>query len=183
MRLLADRTLGRLARYLRMLGYDTVWEAAAAPEELLRRAETEQRVLLSRDTLLLERRALRRGAVRAVLVRHDLVGDQLAQLRAELGLRRIGPPRCLVCNSALKEMPAAQARGRVPPYVAATQARFTYCPGCDRVTWAATHWEDMERRLRAAGFSGPAAAPGPAGPDAPGPASAGPGALPGDLQA
>lgn len=152
MRLLADRTVGRLARYLRMLGYDTVWDERASAGELLRRAETEQRVVLTRDTLLMERRAVRRGMVRAVLIRADLVAAQLQQVREELGLRRAGPPRCLVCNGALVHMPAAEARPRVPAYVAATQTRFAYCPACDRVTWPATHWEDMQHRLREAGF-------------------------------
>lgn len=152
MRLLADRTVGRLARYLRMVGYDTVWDPAASAGALLQRAETEGRVVLTRDRLLVERRPVRRGSVRAVLVRHDLVGDQLAQVREELGLRRMQPPRCLVCNGALVDMPAAEARRRVPPYVAATQERFTYCPVCDRVTWPATHWRDMQRRLCEAGF-------------------------------
>jgi len=150
--LLVDRTLGRLARWLRLLGYDTIWDGDAGPAELLSRAEREGRVVLTRDTLLVERRAVHRGRVRAVLVRGDLPTDQLRQLQAEEGLHRVGPPRCLVCNSALDDLSPDQVRHRVPPYVAATQAKFTYCPVCDRVTWSATHWDDMRRRLGEAGL-------------------------------
>ena len=152
-KILVDRTLGRLARWLRLLGYDTVWDAQAGPAELLARAEREGRLLLTRDTLLVERRAVHRGRVRAVLVRGDRLPEQLRQLRIEQGLHRVGPPRCLVCNGPLREVSPDEVRQRVPPYVAATQDRFTYCPVCDRVTWPATHWDDMQQRLAEAGFS------------------------------
>lgn len=152
MRLLADRTVGRLARYLRMLGHDVGWEPHAGASELLARAEAEDRILLTRDTLLAERRAVRRGAVAVVVVRENRVVDQLRELRSQLGLGRAGPPRCLACNAVLEDLPVEEARKRVPPYVAATQSRFRYCRVCDRITWAATHWEDMERRLKEAGF-------------------------------
>jgi uncharacterized protein with PIN domain len=151
-RLLVDRTLGRLARWLRILGYDADWERSGGPAELLARAQDEDRVLLTRDSLLVERRAVRRGLVRAVLVRDDLVVDQLRQLRIEQGLCCVGEPRCLVCNSALEPRVLQEVCERVPPYVARTQTRFTFCPACDRVTWPATHWESMERRLSEAGL-------------------------------
>lgn len=152
-RLLVDRTLGRLARWLRLLGYDTVWDRSADPAELLARARSEGRLLLTRDTLLMERRAVRRGQVRAVLVRHDLIADQLQQIRLEEGLERLDSPRCLVCNGTLETRTVEEVRERVPPYVVRTQTRFNYCPVCDRVTWPATHWEDMQRRLAEAGFA------------------------------
>ena len=137
---------------LRLLGYDTAWERDASPAALLAQAESEDRLLLTRDTLLVERRAVHLGRVRAFLVRGDTLPEQLEQLRAELGLQRVGPPRCLVCNSPLEEANLEQVRKRVPPYVAATQQRFTYCRVCDRITWPATHWQDMERRLAELGL-------------------------------
>jgi uncharacterized protein len=152
MKLLVDRTLGRLARWLRVLGYDTVWDGDAGPAELLARAEREERLLLTRDTLLVERRAVHRGRVRAVLVRHDTLPEQLRQLRIEDGLHRVGPPRCLVCNGILQDVGLEEARQRIPPYVATTQKKFTYCPICDRITWSATHWDEIRRRLAEAGF-------------------------------
>ena len=151
-RFLLDRTLGRLARWLRALGYDTVWDRSGGPAEVLTRAAEEDRVVLTRDTLLIERRPVRRGQVPAVLVRADHLVDQLAQLRSEEGLVRRGEPRCLVCNGLLQVRSRNDVKDRVPPYVAQTQTRFTYCPVCDRVTWPATHWQSMQRTLHDAGF-------------------------------
>jgi uncharacterized protein len=152
-KLLLDRNLGRLARLLRLLGYDTAWERDAGPVALLVRAESESRLLLTRDTLLVERRAVHLGRVRALLVCGNTLPEQVEQLRPELGLQRVGPPRCLVCNSPLDEVSREEVRERVPPYVADTQRCFTYCPACDRITWPATHWQNMERRLKKLGLA------------------------------
>ena len=103
--------------------------------------------------MLVERRAVHLGHVRALLVRGNTLPEQVEQLRAELGLQRVGPPRCSVCNSPLEEASPELVRGRVPPYVAATQQRFTYCQVCDRITWPATHWQNMERRLTELGLA------------------------------
>jgi hypothetical protein len=151
-RFLVDRTLGRLVRWLRLLGYDTAWDRSGDPPAVLARAAEEERVVLTRDTLLVERRPVGRGQVRAILVRADLLVDQLRQLHDEEGVGRRGEPRCLVCNGLLQGRAPEQVRERVPPYVAQTQTRFTYCPPCDRVTWPATHWENMQRTLDDAGF-------------------------------
>lgn len=150
-RFLLDEMLGRLARWLRVLGYDADWAGGRPDDELLAAAEAEGRLLLTRDTRLLERRAIRRGRVRAHFVRHDHLEDQLGQLREELGLAPVGPPRCLVCNSPLAPVSAEEARPYVPPYVAATQTSFRYCPYCRRVMWPGTHWEEMRKLLRDVG--------------------------------
>lgn len=150
-RLLVDEMLGRLARWLRVLGYDTVWERGVADDALLERAERESRLLLTRDTLLMQRRVIRRGRVAALLVRPDLLQDQLAQLASDLPLQRVSEPRCLVCNGELRSVSARFAAPRVPPYVAATQPVFRYCAVCDRVVWQGTHWEEMLRVLRGVG--------------------------------
>jgi uncharacterized protein with PIN domain len=149
---LLDKTLGRLARWLRVLGYDAVWDAVSSPWDLLRRADAEGRVILTRDTLLVQRREVRRGVVRALLVHDDHLVDQLRQLRVELGLRRRGDPRCMVCNGVLEVMRQEEVQGRVPLYVAATECDFRYCRACNRITWPATHWEGMMRILEQAGL-------------------------------
>jgi uncharacterized protein len=146
-RLILDQTLGRLARWLRFLGYDVIWDRSSDPGRLLAQAEEEGRVLLTRDTLLPLRRVVRLGQVRLILVPDDLLMDQLRQLRMEEGLCRQAEPRCLVCNSLLQYRCVDEIRDRIPPYVALTQRRFGSCPRCDRVTWPATHWENMERLL------------------------------------
>jgi hypothetical protein len=135
--------LGRLARWLRILGYDAEWAGGRSDDELLHIAAQEQRLLLTRDTRLLARRPVNRGQVSAWFVRHDLLDDQLRQLRNEMGLRVAGPPRCLVCNVELVPIARALAATRVPAYVYATERSFKECPRCRRVMWPGTHWQAM----------------------------------------
>lgn len=151
-RFLVDEMLGRLSRWLRVLGYDAEWARGVEDGALLTRAASEGRVLLTRDTLLMERRAVRRGCVTAVLIRGDRVIDQLRQLRQELGLRRQAEARCLVCNVRLEPLGRVEAAARVPPYVSQTQRSFRECPRCGRVYWRGTHWGRMDRELRDAGY-------------------------------
>ncbi|GAB4258435.1 MAG: hypothetical protein Kow00122_16150 [Thermoleophilia bacterium] len=146
-RFLADEMLGRLARWLRVMGYDTEWKAAVADADLLRQAESEGRVLLTRDTGLMERRAVRRGRVRAVFVRDDILEDQLRQLTSEEGLRP-GSPRCMVCNGELEPISRQRARPHVPAYVGLTQVAFRRCRGCGRVVWPGSHWEGIRATVR-----------------------------------
>jgi uncharacterized protein len=154
-RLLVDEMLGRLSRWLRLLGYDAEAAAGRDDDELLAAAEAEQRLLLTRDTRLVTRRPVNRGRVDALLVRHDHLDDQLGQLHREAGLARIGPPRCLVCNHQLLPVSTEAARGRVPEFVAATHTSFRLCPSCDRVVWPGSHWQHMLDRLGELGLEEP----------------------------
>src|SRR5438046_8104134 len=85
-RFLADCNVGRLARWLRALGYDASYHAHIEDAALVREAAAEDRVLLTRDRDLTKRRVIQSGAVRAILIRHDDVTAQLRQVFAELGL-------------------------------------------------------------------------------------------------
>ena len=142
-RLLADAMLGRLARWLRLAGYDTVYLADTDDIEVMRQARAEDRLILTRDTAL----ASRKG-VNALLIVSQQVEKQLAQVR-----EAVGPPgqeafsRCPVCNEPLSPISAEAARERVPPYVARTQERFVTCPSCHRVYWQGTHWQAIRDGL------------------------------------
>ena len=143
-RLLVDRMLGSLARWLRLLGCDAVLASEAEDDlALARRARTEGRLLITRDTGLARRRGLA-----VLLVTSMELEEQLRQVIAHLGIgpERIGT-RCLVCNHELVPLPREEARSRVPAYVWETQRRFRLCPGCGRVYWAGTHWKRMQGRL------------------------------------
>jgi uncharacterized protein with PIN domain len=147
-RFLADSNVGRLARWLRALGYDAAYEAHVADGELVRRALAEERVLLTRDLDLMQRRVIASGQLRAVLLKHDAVDEQLRQVAAELGLdTELALTRCLECNLELVYRTPAEVAQLVPPYVRATQDRYSQCPSCGRVYWAGTHWTRMRQRL------------------------------------
>jgi uncharacterized protein with PIN domain len=143
LRLLADCMLGRLAKWLRILGYDTAYENDATDHELARRARAEGRLLLTCDRELATRRGLN-----TLLIQSQQLDDQVQQVQDA-----IGPPpepslsRCPVCNVVLEEMSAPEAADRVPRYVLRNYAQFRHCPGCGRVYWRGSHVEAMGEQL------------------------------------
>src|SRR2546430_9771451 len=112
-RFLADCNVGRLARWLRALGYDASYHARIEDSELVREAAAENRVLLTRDRDLTRRRVIQTGVVRAILIRDDEVTKQLRQGVAELGLvLQEALTRCVACNSELGSRGPARGVGR-----------------------------------------------------------------------
>ena len=149
-RFLADCNVGRLARWLRVLGYDAVYEPVLPDAQVVARALAEGRVLLTRDADMMRRRVIASGAVQAILLRHDSVQEQLRQVLTELELEPTETlTRCLDCNAELEPRPKGAIADRLPPYVRATQDRFSECPSCGRVYWPGTHWERMRERIAA----------------------------------
>ena len=149
-RFVADGNVGKLATWLRILGYDALFLNDAPDDELLRRAREEGRILLTKDRRLVERREVRRQTVRALWVRSDRWREQLRQVARELDLR-FGTDlftRCVRCNTPLVELEKGAASGLVPPYVYQTQASFSRCPQCERVYWQGTHYARARAHLQ-----------------------------------
>ncbi|MDE3090177.1 MAG: Mut7-C RNAse domain-containing protein [Chloroflexota bacterium] len=139
MKFLVDNMLGRLATWLRLLGYDTAYLPEADDHALARVARAEDRILLTRDVELTRRRG-----VRHVLIESEKVEEQLGQIFRTLGLSaRQAFSRCAECNTILEQAKPESVRGHVPPYVFQTHARFLRCPRCQRVYWRGTHWAHM----------------------------------------
>lgn len=144
-RFVADAMLGRLARWARALGYDTLYDASWDDALLADIARSQERILLTRDVELTRRRALN-----SVLIHDDKVMAQLTQLRRELQLDDGGAfTRCIECNAELISTGAEEIALRVPPYVLATQTQFKACPQCGKIYWRGTHWNHMRAALRA----------------------------------
>jgi uncharacterized protein with PIN domain len=136
---LADNMLGRLATWLRLLGYDTAYVPHATDPELARIARAEDRILLTRDVELTRRRGLR-----SILVESEQVEEQLEQVALTLGLSsQQAFSRCAVCNAPLEEVSKLAVQDTVPPYVFQTHDAFRRCPACERVYWRGTHWAHM----------------------------------------
>lgn len=145
-RFVVDAMLGRLARWLRVLGYDTLYFPDGEDAALARRALAEDRILLTRDVELARRRGLR-----VILISDDRVDNQLREVVRLIPLDAGQAfSRCLDCNIPLAELDRAQARDLVPPYVFATQTRFRRCPRCAKVYWRGTHWAHMLATLESA---------------------------------
>ena len=146
-RFLADAHLGALARGLRMLGFDTLWHNDLGDAALVALAETEGRILLTRDRRLLMRRGLSRGCC----LRQKGTRAELAYLIQRLQLcGELAPfTRCLACNGPIVDVPPAAVEALVPPAVLARHQTYWRCAGCARVYWQGSHWLAMRRRIAA----------------------------------
>lgn len=145
MRFIADIMVGKLARYLRMAGYDVAYFNDASDDLILKTAMEEDRIVLTRDTLMLERKQFRSGALKSVFISDDDIEKQLIQISSELNIS-LGPDltRCLICNDLLVEVLKKDVRNKVPPYVYSTQDEFMYCKGCGKYYWRGTHYDYMD---------------------------------------
>jgi uncharacterized protein with PIN domain len=142
-----DAMLGTLARWLRFAGFDTSFEAGVDDDVLAAGARNEGRWLLTRDRAL----AAASGP-RVVLLRAISVAGQVEELRTRLPLvvdRERFFSRCSECNGVLRDAARSEVEHRVPPFVAATAARFRVCPRCSRVYWPGTHTARIVDRLEA----------------------------------
>ena len=146
MTFVADCMLGKLAKWLRILGFDVLYFSKAEDSELVEVARREGRVLLTRDTGLIERTAKRPNRL---FVRSDDWEDQVVQVLDDFGLWDDIRPntRCIECNLPLKALARERARNLVTPYVCEHASSFALCPGCNRVFWQGTHYGDMERKI------------------------------------
>jgi uncharacterized protein with PIN domain len=141
-RLFVDAMLGRLARWLRLTGYDTLYWREGSDAALAERARAEGRILITRDHQL----AARCG-VHALLVSSETLDAQLIEVRSALKGSPKPLTRCPECNGVLEDLAREDARDLVPTYVWQTQSVFRRCSGCERVYWKGTHLPGMLARL------------------------------------
>ena len=148
MKFICDDNLGKLAKWLRTLGYDTLFFDPIEDGELVSRALKESRVVLSRDTHLF-RFKLKLGE-RLLHLESDKPLDQLKQVVKHFKLKtdkELLFSRCLVCNQVLEKVEKEEIKDRLYPYVYKTQKDFVRCSQCDRIFWSATHVERMIKTL------------------------------------
>jgi uncharacterized protein with PIN domain len=149
MKFICDDNLGKLAKWLRTLGYDTLFYSAISDQELVKKALDEGRIVLTRDSHLIQMKAVEEH----LLIRSDQPLEQLKQVVGHFKLKRdeqILFTRCLVCNTPLKKIEKEKIKERLYPYVYKTQDRFVYCPACDKIYWPATHVDHMKEKLKKA---------------------------------
>lgn len=151
MKFICDDNLGRLARWLRTLGFDTVFERTMTDDRLLAVALAEERTIVTRDRKLAEKTLARRVALLSAT-------DPLAQVSELLGMMglRISPEAlfsiCPRCNLPVESIRKEDYAPKIPPYVYQTKDRFTHCRGCARTFWSGTHVQRMKEELIAAGL-------------------------------
>lgn len=149
-RFIADCNVGKLARLLRMMGYDTLFFRHIEDGDLVDIALEEHRIILTRDTQIALRRVVVSGQLRTILLDSDDHREQLHQLVELLDLKCDTTPftRCLECNDPLIPRSKNEVRHVVPSHVFLTQTNYMQCPSCDRVYWRGTHWKHMTEELQ-----------------------------------
>jgi uncharacterized protein len=140
-RFVLDGHLGKLAAYLRLLGFDARFSRDAADEELAAVSLAERRILLTRDRGLLKRSAVTHGYA----VRSKDPKTQLAEVVTRFDLRGSAAPftRCLKCGDALVRVEKDSVLERLPPRVREVQEEIFRCDACDKLYWKGTHYERM----------------------------------------
>ncbi len=143
-----DANVGKLARWLRMIGYDTLFINDIDDDMLVAIGLREKRVLLTKDTQIMLRRVVTSGELQALLIKDDDAKTQLRQVVETMKLnRRRQFTRCLECNEPLVSRSKDDVRDLVPPYVFQTQSHYVQCPVCNRIYWRGTHWQRMNQEL------------------------------------
>lgn len=153
MNFIADRMLGRLSRWLRLLGYDTLEIKKQENEDdlLLELAKKEDRILISRDSLLI-RKAIK-NKIRAYNIRSSEIMEQLMEMHREFGLS-LEPEleRCTLCNSIIRKvessgMDIVKTKDYVYPERLENGTEFWICDNCGQVYWQGTHWKNIMERI------------------------------------
>jgi hypothetical protein len=144
---LCDPSLGGLARWLRAAGYEADWLRDRTGDALIAEAGRRDGVLLTTDSRLWERRAIRDGKVRAEWVScHMDPPDQAGVVLRDLGLAP-RDPRCMACGGGLVAVEKDDVRPRIPPRTALWKDDYFVCSGCGKLFWQGTHWERIVARL------------------------------------
>ena len=147
MKFIVDRMLGRLAKELRMLGYDTVYYRGDNAYQMIKLAREEDRVILTRNAKLIPKRS----EDRLVRIMEDKTPLQLKELIQKKVISLYEEnlfSRCLLCNIPLDKIPREEAKGKVPDFIFYQQKEFSRCPRCLRIYWQGSHQENMQKKVK-----------------------------------
>lgn len=149
-RFVLDIHLGKLAAYLRMAGFDTLYRNCYTDEELAAVSSGEHRILLTRDVGLLKRGEVTHG----YFVRETAPRRQLAEVVRRFDLGRLLHPftRCMRCNHRLQAAPKTEVESAIPPRIAQLYDEFQLCPECGRVYWKGGHQRRMQKIIEGLGL-------------------------------
>ena len=145
MRFLATIELGRLCKWLRILGYDCEYFTEDSLVSLSIKSLQEDRVILTRNV-----RLSARAGYKVVHIKSDFAKEQLIQVLDDLKLETDEDAmftRCTICNLLLEPVEKKEAKDKVPPFVYETNENFVRCPECRRIYWHGTHWGNVREYL------------------------------------
>jgi uncharacterized protein len=140
----ADVMVAKLARWLRVLGFDVAYSNVFQDDEIVGLARLENRIILTRDTGL----AARCHEPRCLLISSGEYEEQIVQVLHTFDLKDFNVfSRCLECNTPLHRVDKEEVFEKVPPFIYLTQDRFATCPSCNRVFWHGSHTDEMLKRI------------------------------------
>ncbi|MFC1936925.1 Mut7-C RNAse domain-containing protein [Chloroflexota bacterium] len=149
LKFMVDQNVGKLARWLRIMGYDATLFRGDNDSHMVAIALKEGRVMVTRDTQIMKRRVVTSGRLKAIFIQGDEPEEQMRQLIEKLELDCQFRPfaLCLECNQPLVPRSPQEVKELVPPYVFKTHSQYMECPHCHRIYWRGTHWQAMTRKL------------------------------------
>ena len=147
---IADNNVGKLARWLRLIGYDTLLFKQKDDGQMIKIALSENRVILTKDTQFMKRRLVTNGKLKTIHIKQDDPKLQVQEVVKTLNLNYHFKPfsLCLECNRALIARDKEEVKNLVPAQVVETQTQYTQCPACHRIYWPGTHWQAMVKKLQ-----------------------------------
>lgn len=140
-----DVHLGRMARYLRLLGFDTIYETGYNDDEIITISLMEKRIILTRDRGLLKNNKVTHG----YWIRSQHAYEQLKEVINRFDLRSAAKPftRCMECNSLLKDVKKEDISSHLPERTRRYYDVFKSCSGCGRIYWEGSHYEKMKMQI------------------------------------
>lgn len=150
MKFIVDHNVGKLVKWLRMLGYDTEFFTGEDDWQMVITALRQEKTILTRDSGIMKYGVVESGKVKAVLINSDDPEKQIRQVNELLDLDFSDGlfSRCMECNHLLEHRTTLEVKDRVPPYVYKTREEYMECPACNRIYWKGTHWQAMIEKLQ-----------------------------------
>lgn len=147
---IADNNVSKLARWLRLIGYDTLLFREKDDGQMIKIALSENRVILTKDTQFMKRRLVTNGTLRTIHITQDDPKLQVQEVVRTLNLNYHFKPfsLCLECNQVLIARGKEDVKSLIPAHVFETQTQYTECPTCHRIYWPGTHWQAMVKKLQ-----------------------------------
>jgi uncharacterized protein with PIN domain len=140
-----DAHLGKLAKYLRMLGFDTLYQNNYIDRQIIDIAADEGRMILTRDKILLKSKEAQQGYYVRAIEKHE----QLKEIVGKFGLagKFRSFTRCMMCNAEMEKKSKVEVLDKIDAGTARIFSEFLYCPGCDKVFWKGSHFERKEKLI------------------------------------
>src|SRR3989338_938657 len=145
MKFILTKELGRLARWVRILGFDSEYFTQDKESTLIIKALQEERIILTRNV-----RLGRHPGIRKLHISSNYLSEQLRQALRELQIKpneALMFTRCIICNEPLANIEKEKVKTQVPEYVFKTQSDFVRCPVCKRIYWQGSHWGKVAKTL------------------------------------